>query len=65
MNIFVVIGYNWRKIIPYDVPNDVGKMTTKVYTEVILPQLLDELQDQGLTLCQDADSAHNSRTTIA
>ena len=61
----MVIGYNWRKIIPYEVPNKVGKMTTKVYTEVILPQLLDELRDQGLTLCQDADSAHNSRATIA
>lgn len=40
-------------------------MTSKVYTEVILPQLLEELTDQGLTLCQDADSAHNSRVTIA
>jgi len=40
-------------------------MTSKVYTEVILPQLLEELKDQGLTLCQDADSVHNSGVTIA
>jgi hypothetical protein len=61
----VIIGYNWRKIIPYEVPNKVGKMTTKVYTEVILPGLLEELKEQGLTLCQDADSAHTSKSTIA
>jgi len=60
----VVIGYNWRKIIPYKVPNGVGKMTTKVYIEVVLPLLKEELQDQGLTLCQDADSAHTSRSTL-
>lgn len=44
-------------------PNEVGKITTKVYTKVILPQLMQELKDQGLTLCQDADSAHNSKAT--
>jgi hypothetical protein len=47
------------------VPNEVGKITTKVYTKVILPQLMQELKDQGLTLCQDADSAHNSKATLA
>jgi len=51
LNVFVVIGYNWRKIIPYEVPNKVGKMTIKVYTEVILLGLLEELKEQGLTLC--------------
>jgi hypothetical protein len=43
LNVFVVIGYNWRKIIPYEVPNSVGKMTTKVYTTVVLPLLQKEL----------------------
>ncbi len=40
-------------------------MNSQVYTEVILPQLLQELQDQGLTLCQDADSVHKSQVTTA
>jgi hypothetical protein len=39
-------------------------MTTKVYTTVVLPLLRDELLDQGLTLCQDADSAHTSKATL-
>jgi transposase len=39
-------------------------MTTKVYIEDILPQLMPELQAQGLTLCQDADSAHTSKATL-
>ena len=37
LNVFVVIGFNYRKIIPYNVDNPVGKMTTKVYTKDILP----------------------------
>jgi hypothetical protein len=37
LNVSVVIGYNWQKIILYKVPNNVGKMTTKVYTTVVLP----------------------------
>ena len=51
LNVGVVIGYNWRKIMSYKVPNDVGKMTTKVYTTVVLPLLRDELLDQGLLRC--------------
>ena len=43
LNVFVVIGYNYRRVIPYEVPNKVGKMTTKVYTEIILPQIVQEL----------------------
>lgn len=43
LNVFVIIGYNWRKVIPYEVPNTVGKITTEVYTGVILPQICDEL----------------------
>ena len=35
LNVFVVIGYNYKRIITYEVLNKVGKMTTKVYTEVI------------------------------
>jgi hypothetical protein len=60
----VIIGYNWRKIIPYEVPNSVGKMTTKVYTTIVLPALKDELKEQGLTLCYDADSAYTSKATL-
>ena len=45
-------------------PNSVGKITTKVYTTVILPAIRDELLHQGLTLCQDTDSAYTSKTTI-
>jgi hypothetical protein len=63
LNVGVIIGYNWWKVIPYEVPNAVGKMTTKVYTEVILPTLKDELLEQGLTLCHDANSAHTSKAT--
>ncbi|KIN01395.1 hypothetical protein OIDMADRAFT_145468 [Oidiodendron maius Zn] len=65
VNIFVIIGWDYRKIIPYKVPNKVGKMTSKVYTEEILPSILQDLKDQGLTLCQDADLAHDSKETKA
>jgi hypothetical protein len=65
LNVFVVIGYNYRKIVTYEVPNKVGKMNTKVYTEHILPQTLEDLKERGLTLCQDADSAYTSETTKA
>jgi hypothetical protein len=65
VNVFVIIGWDYRRIIPYEVPNKVGKMTSKVYTEVILPSILQDLKDRGLTLCQDADSAHDSKETKA
>jgi hypothetical protein len=64
-NIFVVIGYNYRKMVLYEVPNNVGKMTSKVYTEVILSTIKDDLLSQGLTLIQDADSAHTCKATTA
>ena len=64
LNVGVAIGYNWRKVIPYKVPNSVGKMTIEVYIKAILPSIRDELLDQGLTLCHDADSAHTSKATI-
>jgi hypothetical protein len=63
LSVFVIIGFNYRRVIPYQVPNSVGKMTTKVYTEFILPSIKDDLLRQGLTLCQDADSAHKSKGT--
>jgi hypothetical protein len=63
LNVFVVIGYNYRRIVPYEVPNNVGKMTGKVYTEVILPTIKDNLLSQGLTLIQDSNSAHIYKAT--
>jgi hypothetical protein len=40
-------------------------MTAKVYTEVILPTIKDDLLSRGLTLIQDADSAHTCKATTA
>jgi hypothetical protein len=40
-------------------------MTTKVYTEHILPTILEDLKEQGFSLCQDADSAYKSKETLA
>ena len=65
LNVYVILGKNYRKIIPYTVPNGVGKMTTKVYTKQILPQLLDDFKSKGMTLCHDKDSAHDSKGTTA
>jgi hypothetical protein len=65
VNIFVVIEYTYRKTIPYKIPNIIGKMTTKIYTKNILPQLMEDFQDQGLILCQDADLAHKNNGIIA
>jgi hypothetical protein len=39
-------------------------MTTKVYTDVILPAIADKLKEQGLTLCQDTDLAYKARATL-
>jgi hypothetical protein len=61
LNIFVVIGPNYKKIVPYKVPNKVGKIIKEVYTEHILPSIIDDLKDRGLSLCQDADSAHTNK----
>jgi hypothetical protein len=65
LNVFCVIGYNYRKLVLYKVPNKVGKITTKVYTEYILPAIKEDLQKQSLTFCQNADLAHVSNITIA
>jgi hypothetical protein len=40
-------------------------MTLKVYIEVILPAIKDDLLSQGLTLIQDADLAHTYRATTS
>lgn len=65
LNVFIIIAYDgYRKMIPYTVPsNENSKMTTEVYTTQILPQIAPELCARGLTLCQDADSAHKSQGT--
>ncbi len=63
LNVFVVIGLNYKRVIPYKVPNSVGKMTTAVYTRFILPSIKEDLKREGLTLYQDADSAHTSKAT--
>jgi hypothetical protein len=40
-------------------------MTIKVYTEHVLPQLVDDLKLKDLTLCHDKDSSHDSKGTKA
>ena len=40
LNVFIVIRYNYRKIVPYEVPNIVGKMTTKVYLDTVEPPVI-------------------------
>jgi hypothetical protein len=39
-------------------------MTTKVYTSHILSLIKEDLEREGLTLCQDADSAYTSKATL-
>lgn len=63
-SIFVVIGKNQRLFIPYQVPNKVGKINTKAYTQQILPKLLNKFKEEGIVLCQDTDSAHKSEAII-
>lgn len=65
LHVYLVLGLGYRKIIPYKVDNGVGKMTTKVYTEHVLLQLLNDLKSRGLTLCHDKDSSHDSKGTKA
>jgi hypothetical protein len=63
LNVYMVLGRDFRKIIPYEVPNGIGKMTTKAYIEQILPELENDLKSKGLILCHDKDSAHDSKGT--
>ena len=66
LNVFIVIGYNYKRMMPYEIPsNSVGKMTTKFYTQEILPAIKDDLLDCRLTLWQDKDSVYNSASTKA
>ena len=51
LNIFVIISKGYRRFIPYKVPsNKVGKISTKVYTQEILPAIKQDLLDHSLTL---------------
>jgi hypothetical protein len=45
-----MIRYNYYKMVLYKVPNNVSKITSKVYIEVILSAIKDDLLSQGLTL---------------
>lgn len=66
LNVFVVIGYKYKKMIPYKVPsNSNGKITTEVYTQQILPLIKDDLLARGLTFQQDKDLAHDLKKTKA
>ena len=61
VNIFVVIGFNFKKTIRYEVSNDVGKMEIDPYIRILEELEADkEWQKQGLVLVQDADSAHTA-----
>lgn len=59
LNVFVIIGYNYRRVISYKVSNKVDKMKSKAYKHLI-DQLRHDVDFRGLTLWQDADSAHTS-----
>ena len=64
INVFFVIGYNYRKRIHYSIPtNENGKISSEIYINKIFPQLLPDLQ--GITLYQDKDSAHDSKAVTA
>ncbi|PQE18222.1 hmg box protein [Rutstroemia sp. NJR-2017a WRK4] len=63
-SVCVIIGPNYRRYIPYNTGNSNGKMNSRVYKQ-ILSQLLDEFKRDGITLCQDVDSAHKSKETKA
>ncbi|PQE21504.1 hypothetical protein CJF30_00008359 [Rutstroemia sp. NJR-2017a BBW] len=60
-SIFIAIRPNYRRYIPYNAGNSNGKMNTRVYIQ-ILSQLLEEFKRDGITLCQDVDSAYKSNT---
>lgn len=63
-NVFVVISYNYKRVITYEVLNNISKINTKEYISYVLPILKADPNFQGLTLCQDADSAYSSKETI-
>jgi hypothetical protein len=61
LNIFVVIRYNYYRMILYIVPNRVGKITTDIYTEHILLIIFPDLQKKNLTLIQDVRRVESSQ----
>jgi len=61
LHIFIAIGYNYKKLVPYNAGNSNGKMSSKCYTEQILPALKDDLLREGLILCQDGDGSHTTQ----
>ena len=60
LHVFVAIGYNYKKLIPYNTGNKNRKMSTKYYTEQVLPALKDDLLRYSLILYQDGDGSHTS-----
>ena len=64
-NVFVVIGRTQKKFFLYKVDNQVGKISLKAYTEQVLLWLLLKFNIKGITLYQDADSAHKLRESLA
>jgi hypothetical protein len=51
LNVFVVIGLNYKRVILYKILNSVGKITTTVYTRFILLTIKEDLKREDLTLC--------------
>ena len=49
-SIFVIIGFDYKKLVMYEVLNKVGKMTTDVYIKHVLLMILDDFCLKGLTL---------------
>lgn len=43
-SIFVAVGKDFRVMIPYSIPNNVGKITIEVYYTQILPVLIPKLK---------------------
>jgi hypothetical protein len=58
------VGLNYKQYVWYEVDNNIGKITTAVYTGYILPIIKDELLIYSLTLYQDANSVHTSKKTL-
>lgn len=49
-SVFVCVGKDFRVMIPYSVPNNVGKITEEVYCTQILPMLTPALKREALLL---------------
>lgn len=62
IHVFCLVGKDYRRVLPYTVPNEVGKMTADKYIE-ILEEIGSDLS--GITLWQDKDLAHDSKKVIA